>query len=387
MLRISFYVPTKIVFHRESIEQVGKEASSFGRKALIVCGRSFARRSGYLDKIRGLLEREGLRVVIFDKVEPNPSFETVEKGSKLARDENVDVVIGFGGGSAMDAAKGIAVLASKGGAITDYVYPHEVTGDVLPIIAIPTTCGTGSEVTRYAVFSDLRRKRKVTMVGYPILPKVALLDPLVLRSLPPNLTAYTGMDALSHAIEAYLSKRSNPLSDLLALESIRLIFWNLKEACRGSLEAREKVFYASMLAGMAINCTGTIMVHGMGYYLTMYHDIHHGLANAFLLPFAVEYNAPALPSKMTRLADVLGMGPLSPSEVGRAISRAICRLEDEVNIPVSLSEVGVSEDELDDMVKEALSYHRNLANNPRKVTPEDVRTIYLKALKGRGSCG
>jgi len=356
MLRISFYVPTKIVFHRESIEQVGKEASSFGRKALIVCGRSFARRSGYLDKIRGLLEREGLRVVIFDKVEPNPSFETVEKGSKLARDENVDVVIGFGGGSAMDAAKGIAVLASKGGAITDYVYPHEVTGDVLPIIAIPTTCGTGSEVTRYAVFSDLRRKRKVTMVGYPILPKVALLDPLVLRSLPPNLTAYTGMDALSHAIEAYLSKRSNPLSDLLALESIRLIFWNLKEACRGSLEARD-------------------------------HDIHHGLANAFLLPFAVEYNAPALPSKMTRLADVLGMGPLSPSEVGRAISRAICRLEDEVNIPVSLSEVGVSEDELDDMVKEALSYHRNLANNPRKVTPEDVRTIYLKALKGRGSCG
>ncbi len=380
----SFYLPTKIIFRRGSFNELGKETKSLGDRAIFVCGRRFAQKSGYLDRAKKLLEKEGIRVTVFNKVEPNPSFETVEKGAELAKKERINVVIGFGGGSAMDAAKGIAVLVSQGGKITDYIFPNEVRGSVIPIIAVPTTCGTGSEVTRYAVFSDLKNKKKTTMLGYPIIPRVSILDSEVLNYLPPSLTAYTAFDALSHAMEAYLSKASQPLSDLVALESIRVIFENLEKAYKGDLDAREKIFYASMLAGIAINCTGTIIVHGMGYYLTMYHDVHHGLANALLLPFALEYLAPSIPEKIVKLAKTLGISKDDPSLDAETLFNEICRLENSTGIPRSLRDVGViDEKEIDVMTEEALTYKRNLLRSPREPSKEDLRTIYLKAFRGR----
>ncbi len=377
-----FYMPTKVIFKRGSLNEVGRETRSLGKRVLLVTGRRFARQYGYLGRLSKLMEKEGLVVHIYDKVEPNPSFETVNRGAEYAREHNVDVIVAFGGGSAIDAAKGIAVLCTQGGKIEDYVYPNMVEGEVLPVVAIPTTCGTGSEVTRYAVLTDIKRKKKLTVVGYPIIPKIALLDPLVLRHLPSELTAYTALDALSHALEAYWSKSSQPISDLVALESIKVIIKNI-EAGYKDPEKRDALHYASLLAGIAINAAGTTMIHGVGYYLTAYHNIHHGLANAMFLPFALKFNSPVIKEKLMRLARYLEIKVSNYEEATNRLFELLCRLEDAVGIPKSLKDIGISEKEIDDIVKDALTYERNMKNNPRPVDYESLREIVLEAYSGR----
>jgi len=377
-----FYMPTKVIFKRGSLNEVGRETRSLGKRVLLVTGRRFARQYGYLDRLSKLMEKEGLVVHIYDKVEPNPSFETVNRGAEYAREHNVDVIVAFGGGSAIDAAKGIAVLCTQGGKIEDYVYPNMVEGEVLPVVAIPTTCGTGSEVTRYAVLTDIKRKKKLTVVGYPIIPKIALLDPLVLRHLPSELTAYTALDALSHALEAYWSKSSQPISDLVALESIKVIIKNI-EAGYKDPEKRDALHYASLLAGIAINAAGTTMIHGVGYYLTAYHNIHHGLANAMFLPFAFKFNSPVIKEKVMRLAQYLEIKASNYEEAANRFFKLLCRLEDAVGIPKSLRDIGISESEIDDIVKDALTYERNMKNNPRPIDYESLREIVLEAYSGR----
>ncbi|HDD34000.1 MAG TPA: iron-containing alcohol dehydrogenase [Thermofilaceae archaeon] len=377
VISFNFVQPGRVVFHRGCVAELGREASKLGSKALLVTGTRFARRSGYLDKLKSSLEECGLSVVVFDRVEPNPSLETVDRGARLAIESRVDLVVGFGGGSPMDAAKGIAVVAKLGGSAADYIYPRIIEEEVLPIVAIPTTTGTGSEVTRYAVLTDTGTRKKVVIVGYPIVPRVALLDPDVADYMPGRLAAGTGFDALSHALEAYMSRRATPISDLFARESVRLIVENLVEAVRGSKEAREAMMYASMLAGVAINHAGTTLVHGLGYYLTTHHDVHHGLANAMLLPYAIEFYARAIGDKLDRLASELGL------RGWRGLLEEVVRLEDEVGIPENLSTLGLSEGELGEMVRVAMSYKRNLENGPIVPSPDEVRAIYAKCFKGR----
>ena len=382
MIEFTIHNPRKVIFRKGSLNTLGEEASKLGKKALIVCGRHFARRYGFLDRLVELLKTEGLEVYVFDKVEPNPSLETVESGGRLARSSNIDVIVAFGGGSAIDAAKGISLLNVKGGGIRDYLYPYIVEEDTTPLIAIPTTCGTGSEVTKYAVLTDLQQKRKCVLVGPGIVPVISILDPEVLSSLPPNLTAYTSFDALSHAIEAYLSKLNTPISDVFSLESIKIIVNHMVEGYKGSFEDRTWLFYASYLAGLAINIAGTIMVHGLGYYLTTHHDVHHGLANAMILPYAIEFNAPVVGERIVKLAETLGISSGDPSKDAKRIISTILKLRSSVGIPSRLVELGVREEELDTMVSIAIKYERNLKNNPRKIGASDVRDIYKKALKG-----
>ncbi len=382
MIEFTIHNPRKVIFRKGSLDILGEEASKLGKKALIVCGRHFARRYGFLDRLVELLKTEGLEVYIFDKVEPNPSLETVESGGRLARSSNIDVIVAFGGGSAIDAAKGISLLNVKGGGIRDYLYPYIVEEDTTPLIAIPTTCGTGSEVTKYAVLTDLQQRRKCVLVGPGIVPEISILDPEVLSSLPPNLTAYTSFDALSHAIEAYLSKLNTPISDVFSLESIKIIINHMVEGYKGSFEDRTWLFYASYLAGLAINIAGTIMVHGLGYYLTTHHDVHHGLANAMILPYAIEFNAPVVGERIVKLAETLGISSGDPSKDTKRIISTILKLRSSVGIPSRLVDLGVREEELDTMVSIAIKYERNLKNNPRKIGASDVRDIYKKALKG-----
>ena len=382
MLKFIRHNPRKIIFEKGSLELVGREAARFGRRSLIVCGRTFARKYGFLSKLEKTLSSEGLEVYIFDKVEPNPSLETVESGSKLVKANNIDVIVAFGGGSALDAAKGISLLGVKEGSIRDYLYPYIVEEDTIPLIAIPTTCGTGSEVTKYAVLTDTQLRRKCVLVGPGIVPLVSILDPVVLEVLPPNLTAYTSFDALSHAIEAYLSKLSTPISDLFSVESVKIITNHMIGGYKGSLEDKTWLFYASHLAGLAINIAGTIMVHGLGYYLTTHHNIHHGLANAMLLPYAIEFNTPVAEEKIVNLAEALGVSSGDPLEDARRLINIILKLRKDVGIPLKLSDLGVREDELELMVSIAMKYERNLKNNPRAVSASDVRDIYKKALRG-----
>jgi len=376
MKQFTFYLPTRIVFGRGSLSRLGEEAARLGDKCILVTGRGFARRSGYLKTAVETLEKSGLRVALFDRVEPNPSTDVVYRGAEEGRRTGCNLVAALGGGSAMDAAKGIAFLLKSSASLEESFAPNEVY-EALPLIAVPTTCGTGSEVTRYAVLTNVWKRRKEVLLGNPLLPRVALADADLLNSLPRGLVAYTGFDALSHAVEAYLSKESTPLSDFFALEAIRIILGKIVEAAEGVAEAREKMLYASMLAGMAINCAGTVAVHGMGYYLTNYHGVHHGLANAVLLPHVLRFELERSLDRLREAAERLGF------EYGETLVGRIEEVADKTGIPRSLMELGVKPSELDAMVADALSYTRNLDKHPSPMTPEGVREIYLRAFRGR----
>lgn len=374
----TFHTPTRILFGRGRLHELGAWAKRLGDKALLVTGMGFAKRYGYLELLSSNMENSGVKVSIFDRVEQNPSFETVELGASLGRSLNVDVIVGFGGGSVIDAAKAIALLCVSGGGVEKYVYPNVVEEEILPVIAIPTTCGTGSEVTRYSMLTDLKARRKFVIIGYPLIPRVAIIDPDVLKYLPKSLTVYTALDAFSHAIEAYWSKASQPLSDIFALECMKIILRDLKKAS-DEPEARDSLHYASLLGGLAINCAGTTIIHGLGYYLTTHHGIHHGLANSIFLPLAILFNSSEVIDKLIHLADYLGLKYENSSEAVSKLVESIVKLETELGIPTNLRSLGVREDEIDNFVFETMQYKRNLDNNPRMVSENDVRSLFIKA--------
>lgn len=375
MKPFTFHLQTRIVFGRGSLSRLGDEAARLGDRCLLVTGRSFARRSGYLNTLVEILGESGLKVAVFDRVEPNPSIETVYKGAEEGWKNNCNLVVALGGGSAMDAAKGVAFLLKSRARLEESFAPNEV-GEALPIVAIPTTCGTGSEVTRYAVLTSVGRRRKEVLLGNPLTPSVAIADANLLNSLASELVAYTGFDALSHAMEAFLSKESTSISDFFSLEAARIILGNIVEAVEGAAQARENMLYASMLAGVAINCAGTVAVHGMGYYLTNYHGVHHGLANGLLLPHVLRFELERGLSRLEDAAVKLGF------ENGLSLVEKIEEAAHRVGIARSLLELGVKHSELDSMVADALSYARNLDKHPNPLTPDDVRKIYARALGG-----
>jgi len=381
-LSFGFGLPRKLIFGRGSIGDLSGVVKDLGLsgKALLVTGRSFARRSGYLEKLKTILESSGIAVRIFDKVEPNPSAETVELGAELAKREGVDFIVAFGGGSAMDAGKAIAVLSSQGGRAEDYFYPAVVKPPVLPVIAIPTTCGTGSEVTKFAVISKGLRKKVI--MGDVIVPIASILDPDVLSYLPRELLAYTSMDAVSHAIESYFNKNANPLSDIYVYEALRTIMKYFKDAYDGSIDAMERLLYASMLAGKAINLCGTTIVHGIGYYLTMRYGFQHGLANAFLITQFIRQVSDLMPEQTLELGRRLGLNPSTPNESAELLIKALNELKRYSKIPLSLRDAGVPEEDLEKIVDGGMSYERNLMNVPKTPTREDVKELVRKAFKG-----
>ncbi len=373
MKPFTFHLQTRILFGRGSLNRLGVEAAKLGDRCLLVTGRSFARRSGYLNTLVEILEESGLKTTVFDRVEPNPSIETVYKGAEEGWKNSCNLVVALGGGSAMDAAKGIAFLSKSRARLEESFAPNEVD-EALPMVAIPTTCGTGSEVTRYAVLTSVGRRRKEVLLGNPLTPSVAIADSNLLDSLASELVAYTGFDALSHAMEAFLSKESTPISDFFSLEAARIILGNIVEAVEGAAQARENMLYASMLAGVAINCAGTVAVHGMGYYLTNYHGVHHGLANGVLLPHVLRFELQRSLSRLEDAAMKLGF------EKGERLIERVEKVARITGIPGSLIELGVKPSELDAMVADALSYARNLDKHPSPLTSDDVRRIYARAL-------
>ncbi|MEM4875297.1 MAG: iron-containing alcohol dehydrogenase, partial [Thermofilaceae archaeon] len=328
-----------------------------------------------LQRLVDSLREANMDVVVFPEVEPNPSLRTVERGARLAASKGVDVVVGFGGGSPLDAAKAIAAVLALGGAPSDYLYPKAVE-KALPVVALPTTTGTGSEVTQYSVLVDPDARKKVVMQGPALVPRVAILDADVTDYMPGRLVAGTGFDALSHALEAFISRRASPLSNLFALEAARIILSNLPSAVKGSREARELMLYASMLAGVAINQAGSTLAHGLGYYLTVHHDLHHGVANALLLPHVLAFYAERV-GKVDELAASLNF------RSWEELVERVCKLADEVGIPDSAASVGVTESELDRMAEEAMFYRRNIENGPVIPSLDEIKQIYAECYEGR----
>ncbi|MDW8061515.1 MAG: iron-containing alcohol dehydrogenase [Nitrososphaerota archaeon] len=376
--------PTRIVYGYGSIDRVGLEARRIGLKGrcMLITGRRFAKSTGYLDRIKGIMESEGFDVYVYDRVKPNPTIDDVEDGVNQARMAAIDFFLAFGGGSAIDTAKMVSVASSLGGSIKDYLYPRIVDEPIKPVIAIPTTCGTGSEVTRYAIVTI--GFRKLIVAGWSLVPRIAILDPETLRFLPPDQVAYTGLDALTHGLEAYFNRNASMLSDIYAIEAIRVVLGNLEDAYKGCMEARGILLYGSMNGGFAINMTGTTMIHGGGYYLTARYDLPHGLANALIMPPILKLNMESQPDRTLNLARILGLPSSSFEEASESILKAMVSIEDRIGIPSGLEALGIPVDDIARLAEEALTYKRNLENNPRDLSLREMMDIFDSVYRGRG---
>lgn len=368
------------------LENVGKETRIVGKRALVVTGKNSARKTGLLQRVEKSLQRAKVETFLFEGVEANPSVETINRGTKLAKEKKCAVIVGLGGGSALDAAKGIAILTTNPGSLLDYFGRNKVKKTPLPLVAIPTTAGAGSEVTPYAVFThrENRSIQKKIVADSSLFPRVTLLDPELTLSLPASITADTGIDAFSHALESYLSNRSYPFSDILASEAMELIFnylpkimENLKE-----VDIRSHLLYASLLAGMAIAQTGTILVHAMSYRLTTELGLSHGKACALLLPSVCEFNLKEGHPKLIPLGRCLGqnVGSLTTKEAAEKLITTIKDFIYQLPLLQDWKKKKVKEEIIEDFAQEIMQNKDKLAKNPRQATLQDVIEMYKKAL-------
>ncbi|MEM2291751.1 MAG: iron-containing alcohol dehydrogenase [Candidatus Methanomethylicia archaeon] len=370
------------MFGRGSIYNLPNVLSSLGLKgnALIVTGKRFAKQSGYLDLLITSLKNKGDRPFVFDDVEPNPSTDTVSKGAKLAMDNDINFIIAFGGGSVIDAAKAISILPLQGGSIEDYFYDlthKSVQPPTLPVVAIPTTCGTGSEVTKYAVIT--KGKNKYTVLGDQIIPIAAILDGETLKLLPPDQFAIVGMDAISHAIESYFNKESNIYSEMLAVNALKILINNFIKGYDNEIEAREAMLYGSMLAGMAINMTGTTVVHALSAYITPQYNIPHGLSNSLFIDIYLKKISNALPMMTLKLAKALGFSSDNPDEAQNILFTTIVNLKRHSKIMTGLKNLNIPKTELTKIAEEGYNFKRLIEKIPVKIKFEDVLEIVNEA--------
>ena len=322
MTGINFFNPVKIVSGRDCVVNY-PDFASFGRRGFIVCGKNSARLSGALDDLISAFDKSGISFSIFDRVEENPSVETCHLGGAEARDFRADFVIGIGGGSPLDAAKSIAVFAANPSLEGTDIYNLNFPNPPLPIYAIGTTAGTGSEVTQYSILTVKDIDNKKSVASPLLFPKIAFLDPNYTNTLPHNTTMASAVDALCHAIEGYFSKRANPITDSLAETAINIMGTGLKDLTAGLLDSdlREKLLYGSTLAGIVISGTGTGFVHSMGYPLTYFDGLAHGEANSYFIADFLEYMSLARPDKEKKIYELMGISGLK--EFRELIDRAI----------------------------------------------------------------
>lgn len=302
-----FFNPVKVIAGRGCVGQYPWKES--GKRCLIVCGGHSARLCGALDDVRAALDLAGVSVSVFDRVEQNPTVETCYAAGTAAREMRADFIVGIGGGSPLDAAKAAAYFAQNPHLSADTLYDGECTADPLPVVAVPTTAGTGSEVTQYSVLTCHKIQNKKTLKTPKIFPVAALLDAEYTVTLPPRVTNATAVDALCHAIEGYLSKSATVVSDALAEKAIFLMGRGLRALCEGRLDSalRERLLYGSMLAGLVISVTGTCFVHSFGYPFTYFEGLSHGEANACFLPDFVRYSETVAPDKVIRIYRLCGV--------------------------------------------------------------------------------
>ena len=370
----SFHLPTRVVFGEGCLDRIFSVVDSFKpSRIMLVTGRKSMRESGVTGRIINYLE--GYQVVVYDKVVGNPTNGTVEDGIQFLKDEGCDLVIGLGGGSVVDTAKAISLLSKNPSSVDDYLSEkREIVNRKLPLIAIPTTAGTGSEVTQYASIIDERKKRKISLTHEYIYPDVAIVDPVLTVAVPKFITAITGLDALSQCIEAYWSKLHTPISDIFALNGIKLIFENLKKAfIFQNIESKKNMALASLFSGVAIGIARTTIVHSVSYPLTTHFNIPHGLACSLTLPSFIRYNAEVVADKISNIARIIGADTIE--ELIKRVENLISDLE----LPNSLSDVGVKEEDIEVIVKEGFRPDR-AENNPRKVREEDLKGILMSIL-------
>ena len=400
--------PVQVVFGDGALGEIGELArEAGGRERVLLVTDPAIIAAGHVARALEKLRSAGLDVITFDEVNPNPTTATVDAGLRVARGRSIDLIVGLGGGSALDAAKGINLLLTNGGAICDYWGdpPPDVLArraPLLPMILVPTTAGTGSEVTAASVLCDTDSGSKFGILSNHLRPKVAIIDPMLTVSCPPKVTAASGIDAITHAVEAYTAidneafplpegestvyQGRHPLADVLAERAIELVGRHLRRAVDdgSDLEAREGMALAAMLAGMAFSNVGVAVVHALEYALNKTAHTPHGLGCGLLLPYVMRFNATARPSRMSRIAELLGeeVAGLDAETAAKQAVTAVERLKADIGIPVGMSEVGVRAEQIPDMAKAAFAVKRILRVNPRSVTQENLESILQSALGG-----
>lgn len=376
-----FQVITRVKCGAKLVDGLGKEVLTLGGKKVLVVTDQGIVKAGLLDRVNSALEAEGLPFEVYDRVEANPRVETIDLGHEFYRKTGADVIVGFGGGSSMDTAKGIGLLATNGGSMADYAGQNKVQNQPAPVIAIPTTAGTGSEVTGNIAFTDLIKKDKMSSRSPMNFPRVAILDHTLLSSLPASIAAATGMDALIHAVEGYLSKKASPMSDVLALEATRMIGSNIRKfvANPENDEAAAGMLLASALAGMVITNTGTGNVHGMARPVGGQFDVPHGVACAIMFAPVMRFNLISSPEKMAKVAEALGdkVDGLPLLEAGSKAVEAVEKLVADLDIPKSLSTVGVNREAVPTLARLSLA---NTGPNPRRTSYDDLVALFNEAI-------
>ena len=379
-----FYTPRKIIFGPGGLSQVGAEVKRLGNKVLVVLGRSAVRKSGALDRLTHLLKEKNLEYIIYENIHSDPTVETVDNGASLAQKGSCNLIIALGGGSVLDTGKAISAMVTNEGSVADY---QEIEGKgrkfqhkPIPFIAIPTTSGTGSEATKNAVITNTKLDLKKSIRDPWLIPEVALVDPELTLSLPPHITAICGGDALTQCIEAYLGKKSQEITDALALHAIGLIDKSLVKAVKEgkNLEARKDMAMAALLSGLCLSNSGLGTAHALSHPLGVYYKIPHGLSCAVLLPYVMEYNLPVVTKKLAKIAQSLGedISLLSETE---AVHRAVDKVKEilsQAGIKSNLSEWEIKKEDFPQLIKGAKG--GSLNNNPRDTSDEDLIELLYK---------
>ncbi|QHI70703.1 iron-containing alcohol dehydrogenase [Tichowtungia aerotolerans] len=379
----TYFMPAMSMIGPGVLQDVGAEIKSLGCSKVLLVTDAVLNKIGTVKKVTDVLEATGIDYVLFDGVQPNPTCANVDDGLKMLMANECDIIVSLGGGSPQDCAKAVSILATNGGDIRDYEGVFKSSKKGLPIVAINTTAGTASDVTINYVITDEERHVKMVMVDKNSLATIAVNDPELMIAKPAALTAATGMDALTHAIEAYITKGAYRLTDALAFESIKLISESLRDAvAKGDdLEARSKMAYGSFVAGMSFSNCGLGVVHSLAHQLGGVYNLPHGVCNAVLLPHVMRFNAPVCAEKMAKVADAMGVDTagMTAEQAADAAIAAVEKLSADVGIPAGLAELGVQEDKLEEMAKLAL-VDPCAPGNPRDMSLEDAVSIYKAAL-------
>ncbi|PLS17344.1 alcohol dehydrogenase [Bacillus sp. M6-12] len=378
-----YEIPTAVEFGIGKIKTLHEQVKALRGTKVLIVGDPGVVQAGVVDRLADPLDQAGIPYIVFSEIEADPAIDSIDKGIEIAAAEGCDIVVGVGGGSSLDTAKAIGLMLTNPGNIRDYVGINLVPNPAAPVIAVPTTAGTGSEMTIWSVLSDKKAKVKLSVGSVYNCPTVALIDPELTMSLPPHITAATGMDALTHALESYVNKATQPISEGLSIQAMKMISKSLRLAVvQGeNVEARSEMILASLIAAMAFNSTRLGLAHALALPLGAHFKIPHGVVNAILLPEVMAFNVIGNVDKFAEIAEIFGenVEGLSKREAAERSVEAIRKLNHDVGITQTLSDFGLKEEHLDFIVEEAM-LSGNVAVNPRKPTLEDLKNICRAAM-------
>lgn len=383
MAQSTFFIPAINMMGEGCLESAVQSLAGYGYRRALIVTDAWLEQAGVAARVAGLLERSGIASEIFAGAQPNPTIGNVEAGLARLRAAGCDCVVSLGGGSPHDCAKGIALVATNGGGIADYEGVDRSAKPQLPLIAINTTAGTASEMTRFCIITDESRHIKMAIVDRHVTPLLSVNDPLLMLAKPPALTAATGMDALTHAVEAYVSTAATPITDACALKAVSMIAANLRQAVADGQDvaAREAMAYAQFLAGMAFNNASLGYVHAMAHQLGGFYNLPHGVCNAVLLPHVEAFNAAVVPGRLADVAAAMGVavaGAAAADNAARCLA-AIRELSAAIGIPAGLRELGVKPEDIPTLAANALKDACGLTN-PRPADQAEIEGIFAAAL-------